>query len=392
MSVIASAELVEPIAKLPILPQKQEEFNRFLTRADPPHDHENQLVNKHLERILAIFQNKVVPPYEVEIQPTSKCNLACKHCFAKALTHGRLEDKIHTLDDMRTIASRILDFRENGFRVETLKFCGTTGEPLVSPLTIPSISMFKELDSEVNVVLFTNGLYLDKEHLNKPYWHYVLQADKIIISLDSASRQTFFNIKGIDGFQRIINNIRNITENKDSLDLSISYVISELNFLEIENAANLAKCLGADEIRYRIDFTNRERLSHLAETIEQGLDRAMAYSDNDFRVISIYSPKEIEGDDSAFTCKGNCFNQYFWACVGPNAELYSCGHHTYKEVESYGSLLEDNSFRDLWTSQKRLAFSEGLPDDYCKFCSPSSAARNRFCNFLQDAVDHSRIK
>jgi hypothetical protein len=78
MSVIASALPLSNPPQLPILPEKQEEFNRFLLRGKPPHDYEKQLIEKHSDRIKAIFRGEVIPPYEVEIQPAAHCNLTCE--------------------------------------------------------------------------------------------------------------------------------------------------------------------------------------------------------------------------------------------------------------------------------------------------------------------------
>jgi MoaA/NifB/PqqE/SkfB family radical SAM enzyme len=69
--------------------------------------------------------------------------------------------------------------------------------------------------------------------------------------------------------------------------------------------------------------------------------------------------------------------QHFWACIGPNAELYACGHRTYNEVPSYGNLLE-KSFQEIWESNKRKKDLKKLPDDFCKICSPNCSKINTY--------------
>jgi len=103
-------------------------FVDFLTRGSPPEDYEAQLLREHSSRVKAIFEGKIVPPYELEIQPTAKCNLKCRHCFGR--DYCKLGDKIG-LEEMKVIAERVDEFRENGFSIDVVKFCGATGEPFV---------------------------------------------------------------------------------------------------------------------------------------------------------------------------------------------------------------------------------------------------------------------
>ncbi len=381
MNVISARALFK--IKRKNLTENQERFLTFLNRGEPPCDYERQLIEKHEDRIIAILQGKVVPPYEVEIQPSSRCNLNCKHCFGKSLTKKRIKDRIGK-KELEIIAQRINEFRENEFEIEIVKFCGTTGEPSVNAASLYGISLFKNLGKKV--VYFTNGLWLDKKFRGKEYLDYILEADMLRLSLDAASGETFSDLKGIDGLDRTIRGLEKIITKKEnrkiSLNVVIGYVIGERNYHEIVKATKLARSLGVDEIRFRVDFTNPEKIHELSDTIIEELNEAKFCSSDNFRVISEYSKREIDRDDSVFhACGRKCFNQYFWACVGSDCNMYACGHRTYYEVEPYGNLLE-NSFRELWTSKKRKKISENLPDEYCKFCSPSSTRRNDFMTFL----------
>jgi len=366
-------------------------FKGFLDRGEPPCDYERQLLLKHDERVEAILQGKIIPPYEVEIQPNSICNLDCKFCFGKVLTSGRLENKMQK-QEIEIIAQRIDEFKENGFEIEVAKFCGTTGEPLVNPTILYGIELFKGLGKKVFV--FTNGLGLDREtEDNGHYLDYVLEADKLNLSLDAGSEETFARLKGINGFGRVVNSLGRLIEKREQngsrLNVVVSYVIGEENYHEVVGATELVKSLGADEIRFRVDFTDVERIQTLSDIIIQELDGARQYQDQRFKVTSVYSEKEIEEDDSVFYSSGRkCFNQHFWACVGPDCNLYACGHRTYQGVEPYGSLL-DHSFRELWTSEKRLENLGELPDECCKFCSPSSTRRNDFMTFLSEFTNRT---
>ena len=365
------------------LTENQKIFLRFLNRGKPPCDYGRQLLEKDGDRLNAIFQDKIIPPKEIEIQPSSKCNLKCRHCFGKALTSGTLEDKISE-EEIDIIANRINDFSENGFRAgETIKLCGTTGEPLVNPASLYSIKSFKAINRKV--VFFTNGLWLDKKYKGRLYLEYILEADSLRLSLDAGSEETFTRLKGRKGFNRIINNLKVLLQKrahqKSNLDVTIGYVVGRENYHDIIQATQIMKNLRVDEIRFRVDFTDPEGIHKLSEVITKNIEKAKQLQTAKFKVNSVYSKQDIEEESIFHAYNGLCFNQHFWACIGPNAELYACGHRTYLGVESYGSLLE-HPFRELWLSKLRLDNLKNLPDEKCKFCSPSSGERNQFGNFL----------
>jgi MoaA/NifB/PqqE/SkfB family radical SAM enzyme len=371
--------------------ENQEEFNRFLNKGEPPNDYENQLIKNHKGRIISILNGDIIPPYEIEIQPSSNCNLKCEHCFGKALTCNKLENKIGK-KEMNIIAERICDFRTNGFQTETVKFCGTTGEPLMNPSVLYGIDLFKSLGKKV--ILFTNGLFLDKKYENgtkREYLDYLLNMDELILSLDCGSEETFIDLKGSIGFNRIKNSLEQLINKRDQtnskLSINIGYVIGEKNYHEIVETTKLMRNIGVDFMGFRVDFTKADKIHKISEKIKDELKKAKEYKTDKFKINSIYSDREIECDNSAFDSYGRkCFNQHFWACIGPNAELYSCGHRTYYGVESYGSLLK-KTFEEIWNDKKRRENLKNLPDDYCKYCSPSSVRRNDFMTFLDKIMN-----
>ena len=361
--------------------EDQEKIIGFLNRGDPPY--ERILLKYHKERVLSMLKGELIPPQEVEIQPSSACNLDCRHCFGKTLTCRKLPNKMGK-KEIKRIAEQINNFKENGFSIESVKFCGTTGEPLVNPSMLYGIDLFRDLGKQI--VVFTNGLNLDKKNEHKQYLDYMLKVNRLNLSLDAGSEQTFINLKGKQGFQRIINSLEALVQKKEkTLKINVSYVIGKQNYHEIIKAAEIIRNTGAEELRFRVDFTKPEEIHKLSDKIIADLNEAKKYSNSTFTVLSPYSDKEIREDDSAFvSCGRKCFTQNQWACIGPDCNLYACGHRTYFGVESYGSLLE-HTFRELWISKKRIENLQNLPDDKCEFCSPFSMRANDLITFLSEA-------
>lgn len=375
------------LEKIPSLKKKltrnQKIFAMFINRGEPPCDHENQLLENHYLRVREILKGKKdLPPYEVEIQPSSLCNLSCKYCFGKSLTDGRIDNKIGK-KEMKTIIDKILEYKVDGFKTEVIKFCGTTGEPFLNPAVVDGIRLAKGAGKKV--IVFTNGLLLDKGNEGKEYLHSALEADILRVSLDAGSEKVFEKIKGVRGFEKTISGLEKLikerNEGRKNTRIIVGYVVGRDNYSDIEKAAKLLKKVGVDEIRYRVDFTNPREMKDMASLISGQIKLAKDCETSSFRVLSEYSERDIL-KGNLFCASGiKCFNQYFWACIGSDGNLYSCGHRTYSGVRPYGSLLE-KSFKEIWTGEERMKSLNTLPDKYCKFCSPSSLRRNEFMTFL----------
>ncbi|MEK6973830.1 MAG: radical SAM protein [Nanoarchaeota archaeon] len=353
-------------------------LGELLEKEKPPNDYGHQLLRDHMYRIRGILAGKNPPPYELEIQTTGACNLNCSHCFGRY--YKRIGHSM-TLDELTLIASRVADFKEDGYQIDTIKFCGTTGEPLVNPVTLDGIRIFKCMDRKV--ILYTNGLLLGKMHDDLHYYDIVAKADKVNISLDADSEETFLKIKGRSGFNKIISNIEHLVNVRtDNHKIVTSYVVNKHNYTGILPFARNLRSIGVDEIWYRVDFTDLKSIKALSKEISTDLKKAVELSTEKCSIVSVYSEDDIKGEDDAFNSYGKkCYNQCFWACVGPNCELYACGHRTHGGVKSFGSLL-DHSFKEVWNSKKRLKSLSKLPDKHCRFCSPSSRWRNIYMNFF----------
>ena len=368
--------------------RKEEKFLKLLKRNQAPFDYEKQIFNDHYSKVISILNGKHPSPYELEIQPTSACNLGCKHCFGTALTCERLANRMDK-KAMKKIAQRVNEFEINGSTIETVKFCGTTGEPLVNPVTVHGIKMFKEIGKKV--IIYTNGLWLDVvSEEGKKYMDYILEAYKINLSLDAGSKETFASLKGVDGFDRTIKNLKELAQKRDKtrskLRIDVSYVIGKQNYTEILKTAQIARDAGANNVIFRVDFAYPETVKPILSEIHEQKEKAIALKTKDFNVWFAYSDEDLESTDkkenNAFYARGKkCFNHHFWACIGPDCNLYVCGHRTYHGVEHFGSVLT-KPLKEIWLEKERLEKVKNLPDDNCKFCSPSCHRRDCFMKFL----------
>ncbi|HIH31938.1 TPA: radical SAM protein [Candidatus Woesearchaeota archaeon] len=366
-------------------PAIEEEFLYYINKEEPM-DYERQLMEKYYDRIQAVLSRKAIPPYELEIQPTSYCNLTCGHCIGRF--YERLPS-IMTFEDMQEINHQVQEFQVDGYKIDNIKFCGTTGEPLMNPATLDGLELFKK--SGYKTILFTNGILLNsKTRDDKQYFEVIAKyTDKLNLSLDADSEDTFIRLKGRSGFGKAISGLENLLLARDESKhhVVVSYVISKYNYDGIIRIAELLKRLGPDELWYRVDFTNLQDIKELSEKIINDLDIAKGLSDKNFRVVPVYSQNSISKGSNGFdSTYMRCYNQFFWACIGPDMDLYACGHRTHSGIQSFGNLRKSN-LKELWIGNKRDRCINNLPDNHCSVCSPSSTRRNEFMTFLSTLTE-----
>ena len=369
------------------LNEDEKKFADFLQRGEPHLPYEKQLVKRHKERIIAILRGEDLPPFELEIQPASGCDARCDHCFGKS--YRRCEEKLYEKKNMDRVISQVLNFETNGFKVEIVKFCGSTGEPLVNPLTIHAI---EEVYGKRFLRLFTNGIRIAKNKDNDDYLKTLSKINRLDISLDAGTTQTLNRIKpGSVGIrlEEILEGVCRITElSKNGSNIEFGYVITNHNYHEIVEATRKIKdIIGRGLIRFRIDLTDRSVSENHGDEINSLLKEAKDYENEDrsFKIVPVHSQEQIrEKDKACFSskeCGFNCFVSRLWTCIGSDANVYPCGHVARRDAENYGSVLEKD-LSDIWQSEYRKKVIDKLPSRKCDVCSPFSLRANEFITFL----------
>jgi radical SAM protein with 4Fe4S-binding SPASM domain len=383
---------LETASKSEIL--KRKKFKEFLLKGEAPFNYAEKLLREHKERVKAILQGENPPPYELEIQPSSDCNAYCDHCFGKKFEHT--ENRITTKKDADRIIREILGFEADGFKVDNIKFCGSTGEPLLNPYTLHMIEQFYK---KKNILLYTNGIKIAENKNNRQFLETLSKPDVIYVSLDAGKTETLWNIK--PGARRTGIKLEDILEgairikglSKNKIKINISYIITKKNYNEIIEATRKTADSGLDLIRFRIDMTDREVSAKHGKEINRLLDEAKKYERNGFKVIPIHSKEEIEEiDENYFGIRGTdakCYTCKLWTCIGSDGNLYPCGHIVQKGTAFYGNVLE-KSICEIWNSEQRKRVMENLPNERCKICSPSSKDRNFLMTFLSQIPEKER--
>jgi len=166
-----------------------------------------RLAKSRAESLCHAVQNKLL--YTLIVEPSSKCNLACTFCD---LHSGRIEgtDALKGQMTEQTFFRIVDQLAELPFVLKELQYHGN-GEPLMNKQLPEFVRYAKSRGVAHKHRLTTNGTMLNAKNLEK-----VIEAgiDEIHVSLDTADRKSYSELKGCDLHDKVDAN----------LDYAISYL------------------------------------------------------------------------------------------------------------------------------------------------------------------------
>lgn len=371
-----------------------------------PFNYERYLLEKRWEHIKAVLQGKVIPPYEIEIQPSSICNLSCEWCVGRSIQVKRgvlrLPDQIKE-EYVDEICDGIINYKVDQFKVDTIRFSGFIGEPLMNrTVTLKMIEKFTE--AKIRTVLFTNGILLDTDDVREV----VVKTDDIHISLDAGSAKSFSMWKcggrtdGLALFDKILANVEEIVQLRERrgehVRIIVGYIIHSGNFWEVLDLAQKLKGLGVNGMRFKFDISGglsispelKPAISFLLKKIQDEL------ADNKFEVISTHEEEDEptagkveEGGKRRFS---KCLTQFLWGTIGSDGNVYPCDHLTFPGGLPYGNITK-HSFKEIWEGPQRTSLTGiDIFPKVCYMCSPFSARVNPFLNCILDLAEKKGIE
>ena len=115
-------------------------IENLIPSIDDEFNYARQLLVKRRAYVDKFLAGEPFPPFEVEIQASSLCNLRCRWCVGHAIQRQnkvlRLPNNI-TPQNVHQIVDGILGCRYNDLGIDTVKFSGFIGEPF-TPLSLLS--------------------------------------------------------------------------------------------------------------------------------------------------------------------------------------------------------------------------------------------------------------
>ena len=325
-------------------------------------------------------------PAELYIEVTNRCNSRCQTCVR---TFDTLEPpRDLTLDEFRTLVDPL-----PGLRRVVLH---GVGEPLLNPDLPTMVAHLKQRAQPPRVLFNTNAILLTPD---------IQQAladaglDELRISTDAASRELYARIRGVDAFDRMVDNVRRFAAEirRSGVSagaipargprLSLWCTAMHENLAELPEMVRLAHHLGVDEVYvqrlvfygqglarqeqspFRTMQAAEENLLRQAELLAEELGIV-------FRASGATSPRQsllsADGDRRPWA---RCRRPSTIAYVTVHGNVLPCCFSPFT-TRDYPRLILGNAFRtplgDIWHGapyhQFRSALQSDTPPEACDRC------------------------
>jgi radical SAM protein with 4Fe4S-binding SPASM domain len=274
--------------------------------------------------------NKIIT---AELHLTNKCNNNCYYCGANKKNGVSMN-----VDDIDTS----LEFLEK-INVKGLIFTGG-GEPTVHKLFQETIEKASKI---FDIGLITNGVKpIDLKIVNNFTW--------IKFSLDAADPDMYEEIRGVDAYNKVINNIKNVISNKNKTTIGIQVVVNKYNIKLLDCIESILyhNLKDYDYLSFRpIESTkdpyNKEEKEKIIEFISKKRFPKTVISDKFFKSYDF----------------NHCHIANYICTIDPMGDIYLCCHHVGNKKYKFGNINDHDFYNNRDIVLKNLK-----DNGYCKKC------------------------
>ena len=233
----------------------------------------------HGDRCQAIVNEDFMPPVTVDWDLVLGCNYNCPHCI-----WGKRRKLAPTMVPTELIKEvpRFL----NNWGVKGVCLSGECGDPAQHPDLPEALRLLHH--NNIDVGLTTNGYELTSENMEAAA-HYTKWTG---FSLDAGTRRTYAIVKGVDAWGTVLFKIEAMAGYASRynlpVELSCKFIILPGNYIEIAEAARVAKELGVRDFHVRpawIPESEREKID--LHVVEEQSELAHELEDDNFHVYTV---------------------------------------------------------------------------------------------------------
>uniref|UniRef100_A0A6H1ZKN4 Putative radical SAM superfamily protein n=2 Tax=viral metagenome TaxID=1070528 RepID=A0A6H1ZKN4_9ZZZZ len=319
----------------------------------------------YYNEIKELNKGKFPYPRFLALYPTNMCQFNCTFCDYKELNSCKPKqlsktEWMYILDTFKNIGG------------EAVGLAGG-GEPLMLSTIEDLLEYANKIGLKIGVV--TNGLNIDKRRKNRLYNLLLETCTYIRISFEAGSGVVFEAIKGKDCFEKIINNVWDLIDDRPK-DLQISYkytISSSYNLEDIKKAILLANHLKFYSIQFKavcnvneeLDNSNRDFLKTYINSIDV----------KDVKVICDLDTYKKESNGCR-TCAIQTLIDYY-------GDVYLCCYYRHRlEDHRIGNIFK-TKFEDIWGSYEH--YSKLMNVDFNK-CNLYDCRYIKYDRIMQDAI------
>ena len=279
-------------------------------------------------------------PVSVEMTLTNVCNLNCVYCSDAMLRKRQGIKEMISLDDIDRL------FKD-------LSVGGTKGVVLEGGGEPTMYQYFNEVvDCAVSnglaVGLITNGVKkIESSILKKFEW--------IRVSLDASTPEEYNELKGVDCYEKVIDNISNYV--KYCPTVGVGYVVTSQNVSQIEALVLRLRELKVAYVQFRPVVDNDNLYPN-----DIDLAYLEFYASKDFGVQVDGMSENAESGNHGFPCYASSIT----SIISGDGSVYICGRlNVYDWIKPIGNIIND-SFHDIWYGEERKRQIEMISDaDFC---------------------------
>ena len=191
------------------------------------------------------------------------------------------------------------------------------------------------------------------------------------VSLDASNAEEYLVEKGRNYFNKVMSNIRAMSEQKENTLLGVGYVVSRRNYKNVPSLIDKLIEMGVDyfQIRHveespRLDM-NKNQIDALRLSLEEYMK-----SNSPIKVYSNISPRYGEKNNKNLPCSAHSLNSIIHA----NGDVFLCEKRRHDSV-NIGNINEQD-FKEIWGSNKRISASK-------KFMNPESQIGCEVCRMTK---------
>jgi len=299
-------------------------------------------------------------PLSVSIEPTNLCNLHCPECPSGTRTLKRERGFIG-----RDTFKKIIDQLSQELYYLTFYF---QGEPYLHPGFHEMVSYVKS--KKIYVSTSTNGHFLTETNAISTIKSGI---DRLIISLDGTDQESYSSYREGGSYEKVLQGISEIVKQKKSLKsdkpyIVIQFLVLKTNQHQIREIKQLGVEHGVNKVELKTaQFYDFEKGNPLMTDIDH---------------YSRYKRFDSGSDNTPlFKIKNrlpnHCFRMWSSCVITWDGWVVPCCYD--KDSGHKMGNLNDQSFREIWTSQKYKEFRKKILHsrkeiDICKNCTEGMGA------------------
>jgi len=291
------------------------------------------------------------PPF-LEIEVTTKCNLKCVMCEH---TYWHEPSRDMTFEKFKSIIDQF----------PKLKWIGLTGigESLLNKDFLKMLRYVKS--KSIYVELYDNFIFTTPE-ISKEFIE--IGVDRILASVDAATKETYENIRVGASFENTINNLKNFIrlkkeKNSHFPELDFHFIVSKLNVSEIPDYVDLVNSLdapGSKIIFTRVLYWFKDIQNLRINQIPQKIIESAKKRAQKFNLRIGLGSDVLEEKPFIKQCK-----EFIMPFIFVTGDVICCcvtneaNRRDFQKETSFGNVFKE-PFKDIWNSKRYKMFRKTI--------------------------------